>query len=269
MNIYKIFCRLLTLLAGVASLAMAPLAFAIDPSHLVQEGNTNCRDYGDNRTINGITVASPLFSATAESPAAAGDGDVTLKYWIEVDPVTSVQALKFKMVQDITVTPPTPEGVNIVILKGDGNKAETYTWGSNEGVSQWPPPAGTSVDLTVTEPQTSIESITFCYGLGLGEEVVITLPGCGNKDLASGTAGSHYDTCESTDGGTTYTSDFECDIVAGELECCSCYGPLEGCVLGDTGCQVNFSDFDGSWVGSGSPSRYCRPIGTSYICYYR
>lgn len=271
MNTNKFVSRLLTLAAVVASLGIVPQAFAIDPSHLVQEGSSNCNDYGSNKDISGISD----LSITVNDPSTPGtstetidDGNVQVTYWIDM--VDGEQVLKFEDVQ--TISSGADEGMNLVILRGNLNKAETYMWGTDEGVTRWPPATGSSVDLTVTGEQTTIESITFCYGLGLGEEVVITMPSCPSVG----------EKCNGTD-------DMECNIDAGEMTCCCCPDltgtdpenqcdaetGLAGCILGapvsEGGCGVegefHFSSFDDITIGEGSRSGICFGTGTNQVCY--
>jgi hypothetical protein len=266
MNANKTLSRLLALGAIIASLGLVPRAFAIDPAHLVQEGNANCSDYGSNKLIFEIDDSSLTYSPSEET---ISDGKVEVTYTIHDEVLTFHDA---RYVADHA-----PAGINVAILRGDQNKAETFMWGTNEGVPRWPPYTGSSVDLTVTSPQTSIETISLCYGLGLGETGIPPMPAC-LDDLLEACPDSaaeaestfisyisegehHYCCCPPQDGSTP------------DEPYCHPDTGLEGCILGapveDGGCgEIEFSHLEaGDVIVSGSPTCVCSPSSTGYTCW--
>ena len=267
MNANKTLSRLLTLGAVIASLGMVPRAFAIDPSHLVQEGNANCSDYGSNKLIFELDDSSLTYSPGEET---ISDGTVEVTYTID----TTTQVLTFHDAHYLSTGNP-PAGINVAILRGDQNKAETYMWGTNEGVTRWPPLTGSSVDLTVTSPQTTINTIALCYGLGLGEEEPIVMPSCdADPDEFPGlTCQSGDEFLSSTSGGETTWCCCPDPACTGTY-CCDAETGLQGCILGapegEGGCggDTEFSDFSEDLIGAGSGTRVCKNTSSGYVCYY-
>ncbi|MGD2137431.1 MAG: hypothetical protein PVJ66_07510 [Gammaproteobacteria bacterium] len=284
MNTNKISKGLVALGTVIASLLMVPRAFAIDPSHLVQEGNANCSDYGSNKLIfeiddSSLTINGPTMPGVNKE--TLDDGVVQVTYWIDTDS-TGKQVLKFSDAEYLATG--LPAGINVFIARGDQNKAETYMWGTGEGVTRWPPFIGSSVELTVTPPQTSIESIALCYGLGLGEEETAIIPACDQPDDSTEPDEFPGLNCQTGD-------EFLSRLSEGERDYCCCPPPagtdtstldsycvegtgIVGCVLGsddpEIGCgsDTEFSDFSEDLIGAGSGTRVCKNTSSGYICYY-
>jgi hypothetical protein len=265
MKANKIYRCLLSLTAIVVSLGIVPQAFAVDPAHLVQEGNANCSDYGNNKTIHGIDDSSLTYSPDSET---INDGTVQVTYSID----EATQVLTFYDAQYLATGE--PAGINVAIVRGDQNKAETYMWGTDEGVTRWPPFIGSSVDVVVTPPQTTIENVVFCYGLGLGEEIIPTIPSCETGEFPGLTCQDGDEFLSSISGGeSTYCCCPPADTTGLDTYCDPEEG-LRGCVLGSgdpsTGCgsDTGFSDIDDDVVGAGSPTRVCKNTSSGYVCYY-
>lgn len=206
MNIKIKLNRLLTLGAAVVVLGMTPEAFAAtDPAKVFTEGNVTCNDYASNKLINSINTSSPDLSG---NPATLDDDDVEVTYTITTD-ASGQQTLEFYNAMTLT-TPAEDAGINLVVMKGDGNNVVVYMWGSDAGQTQWPPVGDSDVALTFGDTQT-ISAVSFCHGLGLEPPPVVEelppLPLCADSGDA--------DACESGEA-------FECDLTGAEVSCCCC-----------------------------------------------
>lgn len=251
MNINKQLNRILTLGVAAAALGMTPAAFAAhDPSMLFTEGNVTCRDYASNKDINTISVGNPDLSG---NPATADDGEVEVTYTITTD-ATGQQTLEFS--DAMTLGDPAEDaGINLVVMKGDGNNVVVFVWGTDAGQTFWP--SGSSeVSLTFGDPQT-ISAVSFCYGLGLEEpEVIPPLPLCEEFGDA--------DACESGES-------FECDITGTTANCCACDESFaSGCEVGGVGpdaCgSITLDNFGSLFLIEGS-SCICRSTSRGTRCW--
>ena len=133
--------------------------------------------------------------------------------------------------------------LNAVIVK-QGREVNFYAMPTGGRGGDW------NLDLETGVPDDGVDgleinAVSFCYGISINEEPPAdTLSACPLNNESE-----------------TYCGEgeaFECNVIDGRLECCSCNGDLAGCLieeasLADGGCgSITFTELHPAFTGKGS-----------------
>ena len=239
----------------LALVGSAPVAFSevVDNSGFsdtawAAEGNVRCSDYFSNNQVLEMGTSGVLAEGEtgfpsetlsgADNPLDADTDPETVTYTVTDTSAGEPTELSFTSTTDI----------NAVIIK-QGRTVNFYSM----------PTGGRSgdfdLDLDNGVPDDGIDleisAVSFCYGIP-GDIEIADLPAC--------TLGGEGN-CEEGEA-------FECNVIGGQLECCSCGGaPLEGCQLEVPGDCPRFTSLTPSLTGTGS-NVICVQGKKGMVCYY-
>lgn len=212
------------------------------------EGNVRCSDYFSNSAVQEISTSNVLTAGAilsgSDNPLDDNTASETVTYSVPITDATG---------KPLELSFSSSTKINAVIVK-HSREVNFYAMptGGTDNDSKLDLETGVAGDGI---DGLDISAVSFCYGVSYGDAAVVadTMPAC-----PLSCAGDEA---------------FECNVINGKLECCSCgSAPVPGCLIGETpengGCDggINFTTLQPAFTGTGS-SIVCYPTKKGLTCW--